>query len=83
MELNKEELRKLIEVNGNDLYNTQMVAKDDLDILCKEAEETFGVKKAVLVKLVKTYWKSCLEEDKAKFEEFDGLYRSILDREVN
>ena len=74
----KVELKKLVEGLGLELYTKQMDAKEELKITCKSAEEVVGVKASQITKLIKTLYNASLEEDKAKFEEFNELYEEIL-----
>ena len=74
----KEILRKVIEEEGYALFEDQEEARESLKDLCKATEEETGVKASLISKMIKTYYKASLEEDKAKFEEFDNLYREVL-----
>ena len=75
----KKELKTFIEEKGYELYNSQMVAKETLDELCKEWKDTTGISKADILKMVKTYWDSTkLEEDEAKLNAFKKLFEEVM-----
>jgi hypothetical protein len=74
----KEKLKKLIEFDGNNYIDDMEAAKENLNLLAESVEETFGVKPAIFKKMCKVYWKANIEEESAKFEEFNTLYREIL-----
>lgn len=74
----KKDLKEIVEGVGIELYTDQMNAKDELKDICKATEDMVGVKASQISKMIVTLYKSNLEEEKAKFEEFDGLYREVL-----
>ncbi len=74
----KEILKKLVEEEGYNIYSEEINAKESLKELCKAAEEVVEVKSSLIIKMIKTYYKASLEEDKAKFDEFDELYREVM-----
>ena len=75
----KEELKRMVEINGSNYVEDMENAKANLNLLAKSVEKTFGVKAAIFKKICKVYWKANIEEEAAKFEEFDTLYREVLD----
>ena len=74
----KDELKELVEGTGYETYEEEVAARENLKVLCKECEKVTGIKSTIISKLIKVYYKSSLEEDKATFEEFDDLYREVL-----
>lgn len=78
----KTTLKEVIEGEGNNLYSDQMQAKEDLTALAEAIQEEVGIKKATIIKMVKTYYNSNLEEEKAKFEEYDDFYREVMDANI-
>ena len=74
----KDALKKVVEVDGYKLYEAQMDAKEDLKEMTKATAEVTGIATPLIQKMIVTLYKASLEEDKAKFEEFDELYREIL-----
>ena len=75
----KEGLRLKIEGEGYELFSDAEYAKAELTQLSKEVEEMFGVKAATFKKLVSTHYKASIEEDNAKWEDFNSLYREVMD----
>ena len=75
----KDALKKVVEVDGYKLYEAQMDAKEDLKEMTKATAEVTGIATPLIQKMIVTLYKASLEEDKAKFEEFDELYREILE----
>ena len=77
-EKQKKALKLLVEGDLLDTYTKQMDTAEDVKVTCKGAEETFGIKAADIKKLVVTLYKSNMDEEKAKFEEFTALYMEVI-----
>ncbi|MCP4341323.1 MAG: hypothetical protein GY799_21160 [Desulfobulbaceae bacterium] len=81
-ELSKEQKEALAEVVskvGFNIFDREEKAKAELTMLCKEAEEESGIKAAVIKKMVKTHYKASMEEEATVFQEFEELYRELMD----
>ena len=74
----KEELKKLIETAGYNLYDDQMKAKEALDEIAKGVKNTFLVEPAIFKKLVKLHYDKSMENERRKFNEIDELYVDLF-----
>lgn len=74
----KEALKKLVEEDGYGLFSDMENAKDELNELSKVVKEQYRLEPKDFKKMVKLFYKSSFDEDKAKNEEFYSLYEEIV-----
>jgi len=75
----KQELKELIEGELSNLFDDLDTAKNDLNVVAKAAEEKYGVKAAVVKRMVKLHYTNEYQEKKEKELEFYKEYESIME----
>lgn len=74
----KEQLKKHVEEDGFNLYSDMENAKIELNELSKTIKDQFGIEPKDFKKIVKLYFNSKFDEEKASTEYFNNLYESIV-----
>lgn len=74
----EQQIKELIENDGIEIHERLVTAKEDIDILAKSTQETFGLKAGDFKKLVKLFYERSLEVEEEKANKVFELYKEIF-----